>query len=191
MQSWNKRIRPSENWPLFKRSARELLLVNFMQTKVWTPLNGNRRLFFYFTLKLLIFSTRPTIFIILASSHSYSKVKWTIRHLKDDVVIFTPLMINSSAGESRCRSRPSGGINTWSLIRFCSDPTGRELRDYFITSGINRVIYHFWVFLFCKVDCWLELEVKWTLLHECSVTERDRKPEPEPESLLSKYSNTC
>ena len=82
------------------------------------------------------------------------------------------------------------------FIRFCSDPshlpTGGELSDDFLTSLIKKWIHlhsswsawlqqgsradlHHRVFLLCTVDCWLELEGKWTFLHECNVTERRQR----------------
>ena len=35
--------------------------------------------------------------------------------------------------------------------------------------------HHCWAFMFCYVDCWLELEGKRTSLHECNVKERRRR----------------
>lgn len=42
---------------------------------------------------------------------------------------------------------------TQSLIRFGSDPTGGELRDEFLTSGLKSGFLSTGVFLFCNVDC--------------------------------------
>ena len=51
--------------------------------------------------------------------------------------------------ESRCRSRTSGGINTWSLIRFCSDPEpfsdGRRDDFYLhscLSTWLQQLLHH-------------------------------------------------
>ena len=57
---------------------------------------------------------------------------------------------------SGCRSRTSGGLNTRSLIRFCSDPEpSSEIHSCWSAwlqqwSGADLLC---WVFLFCNVDC--------------------------------------
>ena len=46
----------------------------------------------------------------------------------------------SSGGLTWCRARTSRRINTWSHIRFCSDPPmAAELREYILTFGIKKV----------------------------------------------------
>ena len=76
------------------------------------------------------------------------------------------------------RSGASGGIN--SLIRFCSDPetfTGRrtaQRKRWFLFTPAGQPdcssdperTSRFW-----SVDCWLELEGKWTLPHKHNITQ--------------------
>ena len=113
----------------------------------------------------------------------------------------------------RCRSRTSGGTNNWTLIRFCSDletfaDRRRDQRwGFFLTCGIKKVIslpscWSAWlqqwptVRWFCSVlFWWLELEGKWTLLHEGNVTDRRQRTrtrtrvsaESTPKPVLSSF----
>ena len=78
--------------------------------------------------------------------------------------------------------------NSWSLLRFCSDPTGAELRDDFIFTPVDQPD--------CSSDpdrtsrfCSADWSWRGTGLYFMNVTlqrgDRESEPEPEPESLLS------
>ena len=82
-----------------------------------------------------------------------------------------------------CWSRPSGGINTWSLIRFWSGAAHRQeessektfkLFSSLLLISRTAAVIRSWPpssggsVLYCR----LQLERKWTLRHECSITER-------------------
>ena len=60
------------------------------------------------------------------------------------------------------------------LFRFCSDPTGAELTDYFILTPVDQP------------DCSSALEVTSTVTLQRGDREPEPEPEPEPESLQSR-----
>ena len=75
-------------------------------------------------------------------------------------------MTDDDSGESH-----SGGVNTWSLIRFCSDrkpfTDGRRGQRLPLTSGIKK-----WIQLQCYLSTWLQLwstEVTSIVVCLCSV----------------------
>ena len=120
------------------------------------------------------------------------KPKTTLQHCATQLLSCSEQ--TSSQRQSQHRARLARGINTQSHIRFSSnqEPYTNRRVEIVLTLGIKKAIYfhsccsawlqqwsggepHCQVFLVCNVDCWLELDGKWTLLHECNITERRQR----------------